>query len=107
MVQFGAEVLAVTPATNQRGERLIKIDFGIEERIVITEKHAGTATLTVGLAQAQPFKNPLQVRFNLFLTHAEWSGIKRKYTVGDRFMCNISENGEITIRAHEEEKKKK
>lgn len=105
MVHFGAEVLAVTPASNPRGERLIKIDFGIEEKVVITEKHPATATMTIGLAQVQPFKNPLHARFILFLTHAEWSVIKRKYTVGDRFMCNISENGEIHITPYEEKKK--
>lgn len=104
MVEFGAEVLAVTPASNPRGERIVKVDFGIEEKIIITNKdhHPQMAPpFMVGMmGPAMPsLKNPLQIRLIMFLTLNEWGSMKRKYTAGDKFVCSIAEeDSTITLK---------
>ena len=102
MVEFDAFVISVVPAFNPKGQRLIRVDFGIEgsyELIELkgTEKTGATLTITQGGPQIKPEK-PLNLRFQLFLTLDEWNSIEEKYVPETKYRCKIDPDGTIKIK---------
>ncbi len=102
MIEFEVFVISVIPVFNEKGQRLLKVDFGIEgsyELIEVKEgkKTSASITITQGGPQIKPEK-PLNLRFQLLLTLDEWNSLTEKYVPETKYKCKIDSDGTITIK---------
>ncbi len=96
MVSFECKVLSVHPASSYKGDRLVCVEFGIEDPL-ITGQPASQEFHNHNHSHPMQQRVPLSNRIVLFLTLKEWHGLKQKYSVEEKFACEIDEKGGIKL----------
>lgn len=106
MEPFEVEVLTVMPATNPRGDRLVRVTLGFESMptaVPVKERHVPEQVHSVhipGIQTPPMLRTPLEDKILLYFTIEEWNAMgASRFVVGDKYKFSLKKGVFTLVKA--------